>query len=173
MLAAGVLVVFGAFGRAVTTSLDTVVGSLNPTSSAVTETPADLGVTGTTMKTDLESMGFQFADSDFSDQGRIMGECRQRVQVVELVGSPERVSSVTLATTLLNDPKQNSAQVDAMVSLLQETVPGWDGKAWLTASIPIAMDRGLVEMQAGSTHVTLKSFNVRDMRPLLLIIQSK
>lgn len=189
LLGLGIMLVFGALGWVLSQSgpsprSSTAANSSsasNPSSgsnSSSGSNPAagipvsSLGTSKADLQSQFETMGFQFQPSSQASQGRLTAQSKERDQVLELNGTADKVTSLTLATTLV-DPQKKTAQVDAMVTTLKQVVPNWDSAAWLNANIQLAIDKGQVETVSGNYRITLKSFLVQGVRPLFLTVQPK
>ncbi len=127
-----------------------------------------LGTAG--IRTEFENAGFLF-QSNSSSPSRAVGESKDRDQVVELVGQPDKWSTLTVASTLAEDSGKRSVQIQSMQMVLRKAVPEWDSASWLTTNVPVAVERGSVETTHGNARITLKTVRPPGIITLFLIVQ--
>jgi hypothetical protein len=139
---------------------------------ALPSAPGGPAPSGASIQSDLERAGFRF-EANASSESRKIGENKERSQVVELVGSPNQWTSLTVASTLSSDAGKRASQVQSMQLLLRQAIPDWDASEWLATNVPVVVEKGSVETTRGNARITLKTIRPPGVTTLFLIVQPR
>jgi len=163
----------------VETSTPRAPGTAVPTATILAQptSVAGINVTRAAIQSVFEKpeIGFKFEEvTDVRGQPRVMGEAKNGLAYIELIGSPENLKSASIMIGLPSDAPDVLIENTAyMLGLLTLAAPDWEeGSDWLTASLATAAEEGgKVETVHGNLRIAL--ILIKEMGIVTLTIEAR